>query len=181
MISHLTSIRELAFIVGDAFIAAERVAVLSGGGAAEVYAPSVYQSQDLDFILSFGGGAAKIIEDLGFLYQSGMYRHPDTIYTLEFPPGPLAIGEDYNIKPERLVDEATGRQLDIISPTDCVRDRLAWYLFGNRADFSALSQAVAIAKNLGDQIEYEKIRKWGADERVEERLAHFLVRVGQQI
>ncbi|MDH4388185.1 MAG: hypothetical protein QE269_05625 [Fimbriimonas sp.] len=181
MISHLTSIRELAFIVGDAFIKAERTAVLSGGGAAEVYAPSVYQSQDLDFILSFGGGAAHVIEQLGFSYKSGMYRHPDTIFTLEFPPGPLAIGEDYGIKPVRLTDEQSGQQLDIISPTDCVRDRLAWYLFGNRADFSALSQAVAIAKNLGGQIDYDKIRSWGKDERVEERLAHFLVRVGQAI
>lgn len=36
--------------------------------------------------------AAAALENLGFIQQAGIYSHRDTRYTLEFPPGPLAIG-----------------------------------------------------------------------------------------
>jgi ribulose 1,5-bisphosphate carboxylase large subunit-like protein len=91
LITRATTLRELAFFVCSALDAAKSIAVLSGGGAASVYAPEAYQSRDLDFILQFGGSvSAEPLEKLGFSARGGTYAHPDTEFTVEFPAGPLA-------------------------------------------------------------------------------------------
>lgn len=45
---------------------------------------------------------------------------------VEFPGGPpLGIGEDYTIIPDEI--ESEGVKIKILSPTDCVKDRLVFY------------------------------------------------------
>lgn len=46
--------------------------------------------------------------------------------------------------------------LHILEPTDCVRDRLAWFLFGN--DYSALEQALAVAAR--HPIDFDLVERW---------------------
>ena len=66
---------------------------------------------------------------------------------------------------------ATGG-LPELSPTDCVRDRLSWFLLYNtNPDFSALDQALAVANR--HKIDLEKIRDWAKSEGEIERLAYF--------
>ena len=93
-----TTLRELAFIVCTALSEAGETAVLSGGGAATVYAPDAYQSKDLDFIFTFWSAIAKPsrtpIEALGFKQIHGTFHHEQSPFTLEFPAGPLAIGNE---------------------------------------------------------------------------------------
>lgn len=169
--------RELAFLVCTALDRHGVTAVLSGGGAATIYAPEAYQSRDLDFILGFwsnlGGASAKPLLELGFTEKRGSYHHPLTPFTVEFPPGPLAIGN------EILRDWETLRERDlllhILSPTDCVRDRLAWFLFGN--DYSALEQALAVA--FRHQIDMEKIEAWCLAEGEPRKFAIFQSRYAQ--
>lgn len=151
------SISELAFCVGETFIAHGSTAVLSGGGAAVVYAPEAYQSHDLDFILVYRGGLAPLLNNLGFYQEHSQYKHHNFPWTLEFPPGPLAIGGDYAIAPERITCPQTGYRLDILSPTDCVRDRLTHFLAPTHTDFSALEQALAVAKAIQHRINLEFI------------------------
>lgn len=179
MINEHTSLRELAFIVGNEFIRQGAKAVLSGGGAATIYSKDAYQSQDLDFVLTYTGGLAHVIESLGFRAEGGMYRREDIVWTIEFIQGDLAIGEDYEIEPVRL--EENGRMLDILSPTDCVRDRLAWYLNYNPADFGALSQALLVAKAESEAIDFNIIRNWATTQTYPDRLKLFLNGVGQPI
>ncbi|HZH99430.1 MAG TPA: hypothetical protein VEX38_10705 [Fimbriimonadaceae bacterium] len=140
-----TTLTELAFLVCTALDRAGTTAVLSGGGAATVYAPAAYQSRDLDFILelwsSTGAPAARPLIELGFEIQGQTYVHPETVFTVEFPTGPLAVGEEAITRWNTLKNGDL--LLHILSPTDCVRDRLAWFLFSN--DFSALEQALAVA------------------------------------
>lgn len=179
MINGKTTLRELAFIVGDEFIRVGARAVLSGGGAATIYSRDAYQSQDLDFVLSYTGGLASVIEQLGFSQSGAIYRHEDVAWTIEFIQSELAIGEDYEIKPDRL--EQNGKQLDILSPTDCVRDRLAWFLNYNPPDYGALSQALLVAKAERESIDFELIRSWAQTQSFPDRLALFFNSLGQPI
>ena len=77
-------------------------------------------------------------------------------------PGPISIGDDYKIKPEKLTIE--GQVLRIFNPTDCVRDRLASYIhFKARECFD---QAVLVAK--AQTVDLEKVKKWCRAENAEE-------------
>ena len=71
-----------------------------------------------------------------------------------FVAGPLGIGDDVNIVPNR---ELVGEQaLKILSPTDRVRDRLASYIhFGAR---ECLDQAVLVAN--AKVVDWDKIERW---------------------
>ena len=157
-----TSLRELAFIVCTTLDRAGETAVLTGGSAATIYAPDAYQSKDLDFVFTFWSAlskrSAEPLIELGFSTKGSTYQHHLTPYTIDFPRGPLAVGE------EQITHWDTLREgeliLHILSPTDCVRDRLAWFLFGD--DYSALEQALAVAG--AQPIDLEVVQRWCARE-----------------
>lgn len=178
MITPGTSLRELAFIVCSALAADGTTAILSGGGAATVYAPEAYQSRDLDFIFEFWSTtdrpSAQPLFDLGFVSDGQSYSHPETHLTVEFPTGPLAIGE------EQITSWDTLREgdllLHILSPTDCVRDRLAWFLFNN--DFSSLEQILAVAQL--HPIDLGVIERWCQSEGEPQKFEIFADRLRQR-
>ncbi len=63
------------------------------------------------------------MREIGFIPENRYYQHAETDYLVEFPTGPPAVGKE----PVRHIDEmvfSTGL-LRILSPTDCVKDRLA--------------------------------------------------------
>ncbi|MFZ4506433.1 MAG: hypothetical protein ACOYON_01895 [Fimbriimonas sp.] len=157
-----TTLRELAFIVGEALYAAGINAVLSGGGAATFYAPEAYQSGDLDFVLDFwsshGINDAPILA-LGFVKRAQQYGHPNTIYTLDIVLGPVAIGNDDKVGCVTVIEN--GKRLRILSPTDCVRDRLAHFI--SWKDHSGLRSAVAVA--VRHEVDFRAIRSWCESER----------------
>lgn len=133
MITATTTLDQLAFIVCTALETDGTTAILSGGGADTVYAPDAYQSRDLDFIFEYwsatGTPSVTPLLNLGFVLNGQSYTHPMTHYTVDFPVGPLAIGIEKVVSWDTL---RRGHQvLHILSPTDCVRDRLAWFLFNN--------------------------------------------------
>jgi hypothetical protein len=120
-------------------------------------------SRDLDFVLTFSTGqGAKAMEELGFALHNSMYVHPMTPFTVEFPPGPLAIGDDYSIKHRTLIEG--DMLLHIIEPTDSVLDRFAAYVHWN--DRGSLHSAALVAVALGDQLDWERIENWCASEGV---------------
>ena len=150
------TIVELAFAVGTALTEGGVVAVLSGGGAAAAYAPEAYQTQDLDFVLQSTRAKVDPILNLGFRPRgrSGMYEHPAVPFTLEFPPGPLAVGDEV-IRVWKTLHEA-GRELNIVTPTDCVRDRLAAAIHWR--DEKSIDQAAAVAHH--HPVDLEIVRAW---------------------
>ncbi|TAM72884.1 hypothetical protein EPN44_14860 [bacterium] len=176
---------EVCFIVGDALHRAGVTAVLTGGSAATVYAPGAYQSDDIDFVLTFGpggaGAAARVLAELGFNLKNAAYHHRNGVHLVEFPPGPLAIGDDQITKWDTFVRH--GRTLSIISPTDCVRNRLASYYYFR--DRTALGAVVVVALAHRDRIDVKVIKRWSEREaegigrayRIEERLQEFLDRL----
>lgn len=135
------------------------VAVLCGGSAATVYAPHAYQSRDADFVISLqqdGNSGLQALASLGYVEQGSMFVHPKNVFTVEFPAGPLSVGE------ERVTAWETLRRgseiLYIVSRTNCIRDRLAHFYFWN--DFKAFDAAVAVARADLAELDLRLIREW---------------------
>jgi len=143
-------------------------AVLTGGSCASIYSQEKYVSYDLDFIdmdvFSDRGKIETVMESLGFCKHSRYFKHPDTELFVEFPAGPLAIGEE----PVKKVDEIETEMgiLRILSPTDCVKDRLSWYY--HDGDLQSLDQAILVAHK--NEIDLNEIQRWS---KVEGKLREF--------
>lgn len=158
---------ELAAFVSSAFQKAGINVVLSGGSCVAIYSQEQYVSLDLDFVnaaFTKRGRITGVMEPLGFHEENRYFRHPATDLLVEFPPGPLGVGEE----PVKRIDEIqTGvGVLRIISPTDCVKDRLAWYYHDK--DTECLRQAVLVANCTA--IDLKEIERWS---KVEGKSAAF--------
>lgn len=103
----------------------------------------------------------------GFTRDGDRYVHPATPFFVEFPRGPLAIGDDVEIKPVRL-RLARGSTL-ALSATDACRDRLAAYYYW--ADRQSLRVAVDIARRR--RIDLAAIERWSANEGQQEKFEDF--------
>jgi hypothetical protein len=156
---------ELAAFIASEFHRRKINVVLSGGSCVSIYTADKYVSMDLDFVnAGFAKRAAirETMEFLGFSEEKRYFRHPDTELLIEFPPGPLGVGEE----PVKQIDEiptATG-VVRIISVTDCVKDRLAWYYHDH--DRECLEQAVLVAST--NDVDIEEIERWSAVEGKQE-------------
>jgi hypothetical protein len=140
--------------------------ILAGGAAVAIYSDNKYVSKDLDLINIYGINRRKIrdaMREIGFYEEGRYFRHADSQFFVEFPPGPLAIGEE----PVRQIAEkkfSTGT-LKIISPTDCVKDRLAAYY--HWGDQQSLLQATLVAQR--NKINIDEVRNWSlAEGKLEE-------------
>ncbi|MDH4271439.1 MAG: hypothetical protein OEW18_05620, partial [Candidatus Aminicenantes bacterium] len=145
--------------------------VLSGGACVSIYAREAYLSYDLDFVLVSYTPRAKLREAmarLGFSEDGRHFRHPETPFIVEFLSPPLSVGEE----PVRNIAEITKRNktLRLLSPTDCVKDRLAAYYHWN--DRSSLEQAALVARN--QKVDLKEIRRWSNKEGMTDKLAVFL-------
>ncbi len=177
MISEHATLVDVAFAVCTALDRAGIVAVLTGGSAATFYAPHAYQSDDVDFVITLRGNGEghTVLEALGFKETSGYYLHSASRYPVEFPKGPLMIGDDYI---ESWATEQRGTEvLHVLSATDCCRDRLAAFLFWN--DFAGLSQALAVAEAQRENIVFDEIRAWCARENQMKKYELFATRLNR--
>jgi len=152
---------ELAAYVSSEFNRQKINVVLSGGSCVSVYSEDKYVSMDLDFVnagFTKRPVIKKVMVSLGFAEENRYFRHPESDLLVEFPPGPLAVGEE----PVKQVDELTTATgiLRIISPTDCVKDRLTWYYHDN--DKECLEQAVLVAEN--NEIDLKEVLRWSIAE-----------------
>lgn len=137
--------------------------ILVGGAVVSIYSEGLYESGDLDFVLTdmFVKNLPDIMKTIGFMKKSGRhYEHPECKHLfVEFPSSFLEIGDDNRIKPDEVIVE--GIKIKILSPTDCVRDRLAGYMyFKSRDNFD---QAILVAQK--HPVNMTKIKKWCENEK----------------
>jgi len=161
---------ELAARIQDSLQAEGIQVVLSGGSAVSFYSSNKYISKDLDLINSTFARRSKIkiiMEKLGFKEKGRYFIHPETDFFVEFPDGPLSVGEE-PVKEIREFKLATGI-LKVLSPTDCVKDRLCAFYFWN--DMQGLEQAVLVAKS--QQVDLKEIRRWSKMEEKEKEYDSF--------
>ena len=131
--------------------------VLVGGAVVAIYTGGLYQSGDLDLIVTnfFKDGLPTVMASLGFRKKGRHFFHPLCQHLfVEFPAGPLGIGDDVSIQPDKVLCE--GVEIKILSPSDCIKDRLASYLFFQ--DQEGLSQAVLVAQH--QAFDHEAVRAW---------------------
>lgn len=96
--------------------------------------------------------------ELDFIREGRHFKHPESDVIIEFPPGPLQFGDGVVKDVLELVFD-TGT-LQIISPTDCIKDRLAhYYHWGDR---QCLYQANLVAAK--HDIDLKEIQEWSKSE-----------------
>ncbi|RJR35175.1 MAG: hypothetical protein C4567_14980 [Deltaproteobacteria bacterium] len=135
--------------------------VLSGGSCVTIFSRQQYVSAYLDFIERRSikrKELRKTLEQIGFYEENRYFKHPETKMIVEFPSGPLAAGAE-PIKDIIVMEFATG-SLKLISPTECVKDRLAAYFHWQ--DRQSLAQAVLVAQS--KEIDLSEIERWSKSE-----------------
>ncbi len=148
--------------------------VLSGGSVVEIYSSGKYVSCDMDFINRYNEQRKKIVramEMIGFAEERKYFVHPESQYFVEFPPGPVGVGDEL-VKMISEISTPLGR-LKIISPTDSVKDHLA--AFYHWDDLQGLEQAVLVAKD--NAVDLEDIRRWSEKEGMRDKYENFLIRL----
>jgi len=133
--------------------------ILVGGAVAAIYSKGAYKSGDLDIVidsyLPIKQKLEKTMNSLGFKKETRHWVHPDCRHLfVEFCAPPVAIGDESNIAPEEIKKE--GVSIYILSPTDCVKDRLAGYIHWNARE--CLDQAKLVAAS--NSINLNEIEKW---------------------
>ncbi len=159
-IDEASSLEEVAALVCTTLENHDISVVLSGGAVVSIYSNDEYVSYDLDFIPI--GLARKVdgaMESLGFEKHQRHWRHPRSRFWVEFPAGPVAIGDE-TIHEFAERETATGT-LRLLRPTECVMDRLAWYF--HAADLQCLDQAVRVATL--QPVDLSRIERWARGER----------------
>jgi hypothetical protein len=151
--------------------------VLVGGSVVSIYSKGRYRSGDLDFVsLSYmENKVPKLLNDLGFKKDGRVYSNkkcPHLCIDLVSPP--LAIGNDYEIKPNEV--NYKGKVLKILTPTDCIKDRLASYIYFEARE--CLDQALLVAQ--AQKFSKKEVKKWCKEEKMIEAYKEFIDILEQQ-
>ena len=145
-------------------------AVLTGGACASLHAEGLVTSYDVDFVLEGrvpGSLTDQALASTGYARDHDRYVHPTCPFVVEFPAGPVGIGDDDEVIPVEIVvgeDRILG-----LSATDSCRDRLAAYYHWN--DKQGLQAAVAIAARRS--VDLNVIAKWSESEGATSSFAEF--------
>lgn len=164
------TIEKLASLIGNKFKDHHLDCVLVGGACVSIYSKNQYQSYDLDYVTFEDTNQIKrALEELGFLPKERYFCHPDCPFFIEFVTPPVSIGNEKVTKYQHL-KKPLG-EITLLTPTDCVKDRLASYYYWN--DRQALEQALMVCRSQ-KEIHYSSIKKWSHQEGHQEKYAVFL-------
>jgi hypothetical protein len=175
-ISGRSSLREVTAIVASALRSGGIRAIVSGGACASLHSGGLYQSEDIDLILTSAISQARldeVLREIGFRRNGDRFVHRDTRFFVEFPRGPLAVGSDVRIKPAEL--RVGAHTFLALSPTDSCRDRLA--AFFHWGDRQSLRAALWIARR--NDVDMIVIRRWSRAEGFAEAFEEFLAAVAR--
>ena len=146
--------------------------VLSGDCCVELYSQGKYTSDDIDLVDRFNGGHRKIkqiMENIGFREHKikRYFVHEDTKLFIEFPRGPLGVGD----APVKNIAKRTTQTgiLKLLTPTDCIKDRLSAYYHWD--DEQSLLQAVWVAHE--NEFDINSVREWSENEGMMKKYSKF--------
>lgn len=169
MIKNMTMV-ELASYICESLSKENIEVALSGGSCVEIYARGDYTSYDLDLVNRYNERffkIKKVMESLGFKEEGKYFTHKDTSYFIEFPSGPLGVGDD---AVEKLQEMKTKYgTLKLLTPTDCMKDRLSAFYHWN--DLQSLEQALWVAQY--NEINIEELEQWSHREKSLEKFSTF--------
>lgn len=144
--------------------------LLSGGSCVTLHSSGKYVSADLDFVLR-QDVASRIVEaalaELGLRRVGRVFTRPGAPAAVDILPPPPAIGgEPVRSHETRRIGR---RVLELLTPTDCVKDRLGAFFHWD--DRQALAQAVLVARACA--VDLREIRRWSLAEDRQERYREF--------
>lgn len=171
---HEMSVGETAAHVAEHLRQSGVNVVLTGGSCVSIYTDNRYLSYDLDFIEEGRSTRKKIaasLREIGYQEKDRYFTHPDTPYFVEFPSGPLAIGDE-PVHDVAQLEFSTG-SLRLLTATDCVKDRLANYYHWK--DRQCLEQAIMVATDA--EIDLEEVERWSRHEGMAEEFARIKERL----
>lgn len=144
--------------------------VLVGGACVSIYTNGRHESKDLDFISPYSHQSiAKALEEIGFVKKGRYFHHPNSEMYVEFPTGPVAIGNEVPVKPEGTL-KVGKTSIKMYSPTQSVMDRLAaWFHWNDRR---SLIHAIWICEK--HLVNIGKIKRWAAKENAADKFDQFL-------
>ena len=164
------SVEELAGLVCETLENVGITTTLTGGACVAIWSDGKYVSRDLDFIEE-GPVSRRQVKDalakIGFTEKNRYFFHPETEFFVEFPTGPLTVGDE-RVHKVKIRDTAAGR-LRLLSPTDCIKDRLAAFFYWN--DKMALEQALLVARS--QSVDLADLRRWAKAEGEAEKFEQF--------
>jgi hypothetical protein len=169
------TMEELAAYICDKLYETDVHVVLSGGGCVQVYTDNAYMSADIDLVDRYSEPKKidSVMKSLGFTQdKSKYYTHPECSFFIEFPRGPLAVGDDMVEKIAEL--KTSSGILRLLTPIDCIKDRLSAYFHWK--DIQALEQASWVAKQQADKIDFVELDRWavtGANSGQDEKYSEF--------
>ena len=173
---------DLAALIAETLHNNDIDVVLSGGSCVSIYSSEKYVSQDLDFIdisIQSNKKIAVALSSIGFLQtnkNSRYFAHPDTHLTVEFPSAPLTVGDEHINESDLATIETETGTLRLLSPTDCVKDRLANYYYFK--DKQCFEQAVLVAK--AHPINFLSLKQWHKQEDQVKAYDEFMARLSQK-
>lgn len=148
--------------------------VLVGGAVVSIYTDGAYQSGDLDLIAGDRTRLPDALAKIGFKPSKSRYfKHPECEHlVLGFPKGPVELGEQYPVIPAEIL--VGGRVIKLLSPTDCVKDRMASFIHWKSKD--AFNQALLVCKAQAGKINMRDLAEWcdgeGASSAFKELASH---------
>ena len=165
---------ELAALVVETMAAAGIDVVLVGGSCVCVYTNERFGSLDLDFIdMTYARKReiATALVEIGFAPRgaSRYFEREGCQWSIEFPTAPLAVGHEL-ITSDRVAElETEAGTIRLLSPTDCIKDRLLWWYLEN--DGQCWEQALDIAHN--QKILWDDLKAWHVGEGYVDRFDAF--------
>ena len=165
---------EIAALVTNTLAEAGIEVVLVGGSCVCIWTNERFGSLDLDFIdLTYKRRKeiAAALAAIGFMPrgQTRYFEHPDSQWSVEFPPAPLAVGHE-KIGKERVAElETSMGTVKLLNPTDCVKDRLLWYYL--EKDWQCWEQALDIARQ--HKVVWRELKAWHEGEGFADRFTEF--------
>ncbi|MBM3713850.1 MAG: hypothetical protein FJW56_10555 [Actinobacteria bacterium] len=165
-------IKKLAAIISEYLQKNNIEVVLVGGACVSIYSDNRYLSYDIDLITD--SPIKKIIpvlEKLGFKNTGGrLFENPHCKFLIDFVAPPVSIGDE-QLSEFNYLNTRFGT-ICLLTPTDCVKDRLAAYFFWN--DLQSLDQAVIVAKR--NKIYLSEIKKWAESQGEQKKYEIFVKR-----
>lgn len=165
------SLKELALYVSHHLRKHGIEVVLTGGACVTTYTENKYISYDLDFVPLLYTKRSEIreaMEEIGFVEEGRHFRNPKTPFFVEFLAPPPALGEE----PVKEIAEIRSGDLllRLLSPTDCVKDRLAAYYHWK--DKQALDQAILVCRDQAADL--KEVERWSENEGMGDKFREFM-------
>jgi len=168
------SLLDTASYVCGYLIGKKMKAVLVGGACVSVYTDNKYLSNDFDLVCENTLQELEtVLKDIGFRRKGRLFYNKDSGFVLDFVPPPVMIAQEH-VTRKAAIKTKFG-QLYLLTPTDCVKDRLAGFYFWN--DPQSFEQAFLVYKSQKNKIDIKDIEKWSKRENAYDKYKIFTEKI----